>query len=218
MLVIKKILLLLVLSCFAVAGGLNGGKFYVGANLGISIPSVDAYSNDDGNIAQMTLGKSDIMYGINAGWRYFDKQVFHGIEVSVKDSNTKGTYKMGSLGGSFNINESYEISYKAGYALAEKTYVTGRLGYGVVKISHSIEGSSRIANEEIDHSINAIVAGLGLEYYIRDNISLGGEYIYRHDLEDINHRHMYLDNSGKYTDIKGDFSDHSFVLLINYFF
>lgn len=216
---LKIILSIVVLfSSLSVAGSLGEGKFYVGGQLGINTSSVDAYSNDNGNVAEMTLGKSDIIYGVNLGLRYFVDQGFHGVEVSVKDANAKGTYTMGSLGGSFEVNESYEIAYKGGYKLANKTYFTGRLGLGITKVDHSINGSSLIQNGTFDHSINTLIAGLGVEHYIKENIALGAEYVYRNGLENIEYRHMYLNNSGNYTDIKGDFTDQSFIVFINYFF
>lgn len=216
---LKKILSIVVLlSSLLAAEGFGEGKFYVGAQLGINTPSVDSQSYDTSSgESKMTLGKSDIIYGVNLGWRYFLDQSFHGVELSVKNTNAEGTYRMGTLGGSYHTNESYEVAYKGGYALAEKTYVTGRLGLGVTKIEHSISGSSLIQNGTFDHSINTLIAGLGVEHYLKENVAVGAEYIYRYGLEDIKYRHEYLLGGG-YTDIKGDFTDHSFVVFVNYFF
>lgn len=215
----KRILsIVILLSSLAIAEDSGEGKFYIGAQLGINTPAVDAQSNDTllGG-AEMTLGKADIIYGVNFGWRYFLDQSFHGVEVSLKNTNAKGTYTMGNLGGSFQTNESYEIAYKGGYEFAEKTYFTGRLGLGITKVEHSISGSSYIQNGTFDHSLNTLIAGLGIEHYLKENVTVGAEYIYRHGLEDIKYRHEYLSGTG-HTDIKSDFTDHSFVLFVNYLF
>lgn len=215
----KRLLRVIVLlSSFALVSNAEENKFYVGAQLGQNTLSVDTYSNDNGNIVEMTSGKEGIIYGVNFGWRYFVDKGFHGVEASFRDTNTEGTYTMGSLGGSFQINESYEIDYKGGYEVADKTYFTGRIGLGVVKVSHSISGSTFIQNGTFDHSVNTLVTGLGFEHYLTDNITVGTEYVYRYGLEDIKYRHMYLNNSGNYTDIEGDFTDHSFMVFFNYFF
>lgn len=50
-----------------------------------------------------------------------------------------------------------------------------------------------------------------------DRFSITGEYIYR-GAEDAKGRHSYIDGSGDYYEIKGSYSDHLFLVGVNYFF
>ncbi|MGE4396124.1 MAG: outer membrane protein [Sulfurimonas sp.] len=213
----KTAAVLLLTGSLAFAQTLESGKFYVGANLGINIPTVDSHSNDDGRVIDITLGKTGAMYDLHAGWRIYLEKSFHGVEFSFKDTNGEGDYQTGSLGGSFYTNESYELSYKGGYEFAPKTYLTGRFGYGKIDVDHSIRGSNEIQNGTFNSSIDTFVLGLGMEYAITSNINITAEYNYRF-AEDIEKRYMYLDNSGRYTDIKAEFTDHSILLGVNYIF
>lgn len=216
----KTVAILLLTSSLTFAQTLEDGRFYIGANIGMNIPTVDAQSNDDGSKSSMTLGKAAAMYDLHVGWRIYLENSFHGIEFSFKDSNAEGNYVMNAssnFGGDFYTNKSYDLSYKGGYEFTPKTYLTGRIGYGRIDVAHSIKGSSEILNGTFNDSINAFILGLGLEYAITSNVKMTAEYNYRFG-EDIEKRHMYLDNSGDYTDIKGDFTDHSLLLGVNYLF
>lgn len=213
----KTAAVLLLTGSLAFAQGLDSGKFYIGANLGLNIPTIDAHSNDDGGVTDITLGKTSGMYGLHLGWRTYIDKSFHGVEFSFKDSNGEGNYKIGTLGGSFYTNESYELSYKGGYEFTPKTYLTGRVGYGWVDVEHSISGSSRIRNGTFGETLNIFILGAGIEHAITSNINVTAEYNYRFG-DDTEKRHMYLNNSGKYTDIKGKFTDHSLLIGINYLF
>jgi opacity protein-like surface antigen len=126
--------------------------------------------------------------------------------------------KVAIFKGDYKINESIDISYKGGYEISPKTYATGRLGYGWVKVDHSITGSFEIDDFKEDFSVGYILAGLGIEHMLSSNLAITGEYQYRHSTEDMKHREMYTDGSGNYFDTKGDFVDHSFMIGFNYFF
>ncbi|MCK9454269.1 outer membrane beta-barrel protein [Sulfurimonas sp.] len=216
----KTAAVLLLTGSLAFAQTLESGKFYVGANLGINIPSVDSRSNDAGRVTSMSLGEVGAIYDLHAGWRVYLENSFHGLEFSFKDTNGEGNYVVNSssnLGGSFYTNESYELSYKGGYEFTPKTYVTGRFGYGRIDVDHAIRGSTEIQNGTFSNSLDLFILGLGMEYSITSNINITAEYSYRF-AEDIDKRHMYLDNSGDYTDIKAEFTDHSILLGVNYIF
>jgi len=216
----KLCLALCVFGASAQAGGVGKDGFYLGAILGVNSPTVQSTVTDTGGLDTFStdINKAGLMFGLHGGWRMHVEGGFHGVEASYKDSTAKGTYNMGSLGGGFKTNASFDLSYKGGYAIAPETYVTGRLGYGWLRASHQVFGSSFVDNGSFNHTLGYVLAGLGVEHYLSKSLSLSGEYLYRHATEDAKKRHMYTDNSGDYTDIKGEYSDHSFVVAINYFF
>jgi len=221
--VLKLCLALCVFGVAAQASGLEKSGFYLGGTLGVNSPTVKSTVSDNTGLGTFStdISKAGLMFGLHAGWRVYVKEGFHGVEASYRDSTAKGTYNMGSLGGGFKTNASFDLSYKGGYAFASQTYVTGRLGYGWLRGSHQVSGSWYIQNGSFNHTLGYILAGLGVEHHLSNSLSLSGEYLYRHATEDVKKRHMYTDQvtyPGEFTDIKGKYTDHSFVLAINYFF
>jgi hypothetical protein len=196
------------------------GEFYVGFSGGVTSPYIKSTVNDPGGFDKMSmdLGKNGFLYGVHGGWRMDVANGFHGLEASLKDSSAKGDFDMGGGdGGGYKINESYDISYKGGYEFATKTFLTGRLGVGQLRASHSIIGDWDIRSGTFKDTLNYFLAGLGVEHRMDAKYSITAEYLYR-GAEDMKKRHMYTDGSGDWTDIKGEYSDHSFMIGINYFF
>lgn len=204
----------------AFAGGFESGQFYVGINAGVDNQTIDssAFDSDSGPWLSTELGRSGFIYGVHAGWRIPFSKSFHGLEISFKDSTSKSGYKIndGKYGGEFETNESYDISYKGGYEFATNTFLTGRVGYGQLKTDYIIKDDI-IASGKFKKTLDYFLAGVGIEHYMDDRFSITGEYIYR-GADDVKRRHMYTDGSSDYIDVKGDYSDHLFLIGVNYFF
>jgi len=205
-------------SSMAMAEGFKGGEFYLGATGGVNSPSIDSHVNDNGTITSIDISKAGLLYGIHVGYRVSAQHGFHGVELSIKDSTAKGKYQIGSLGGGYKTEESIDLSYKGGYEIATNTHITGRLGYGWLNISHQISGSLFVQNGSFNHTLGYVLTGLGIEHRLNERVSITGEYLYRHAIEDAKKRHEYISFGPGHTDIKGEYSDHSFMIGINYFF
>lgn len=122
-----------------------------------------------GNVDGGTLDSDGTLYGVHAGYDYdFGQFVMGGeLEYQGADIETPG----------LTVDDITRVKLRAGYDAGPA------LLYGVV-------GGAR-ANTNLGAD-NGYVAGLGAEYKVTNNVSVGGEYLY-HGFNDFNSTGTDLD-------------------------
>ncbi len=151
--------------------GLVGGQTF-------GVSALDITSDDDA-LSYNGFGANGMTVGGVAGLsvRAADRLVV-GIEGGIYASNTETSFTLGG-GQVYGQNDLwYQASLKAGVLTSDTTLIYGFAGFG--KVESKI--GSRSGGTETGHTDvpdrDALHAGVGVETFVNDNISLRGEYTY----------------------------------------
>ena len=157
----------------------NWAGFYAGANIGYG--DFDAESTIGSASADGAIG------GVQAGYRWDFGTTVLGVELAYSGSDVKDD----STG--FELKNKTDLKLQLGYDMGQSLlYATA--GYSHAKAS--LLGT--------DYSDDGYVVGLGYDYAINSNWTVGGEYLYS----------KYDDFDGTGVDLDGN----SFALRVNYKF
>lgn len=151
--------------------GLVGGQSFGVSALDITSDD-DAFSYNGFGANGLTIGG---VAGVNV--RAADRLVV-GLEAGIYSSNTETSISyVGS--GVFGQNDLwYQASLKAGLLTSDTTMIYGFAGFGKVQSKVGTRSGGTDIGETDVPERDALHAGLGLETFVSDNISVRGEYTY----------------------------------------
>lgn len=158
----------------------NWEGFYAGASLG--------YGDFDGEAAGTSVYKADGMIGgLQAGYRWDFGTTVLGLEAAYSGADLKDDATDAKL------KNKTDLKLQLGYDLGQSLiYATAGASW------------AKASNGGSDFSDSGWVAGLGYDYAMNDNWTVGAEYLY--------HKYDDFDNSGI------DLDGNSLALRVNYKF
>lgn len=144
--------------------------FYAGANIG--------YGKLKGDLAGVEVADADgAIGGVQAGYRWDFGQTVLGVEAAYSGSNVED-----SVSG-VELKNKADLKLQLGYDLGQ-SLVYGTVGASRAKIS---DGTTSVSD-------TGWVAGLGYDYALTEQWTVGGEYLY-HKYDDFNDSGVDIDGS-----------------------
>lgn len=144
--------------------------FYAGANIG--------YGKLKGDLAGAEVADADgAIGGVQAGYRWDFGQTVLGVEAAYSGSNVEDSAT------GVELKNKADLKLQLGYDLGQ-SLVYGTVGASRAKIS---DGTTSVSD-------TGWVAGLGYDYALTEQWTVGGEYLY-HKYDDFNDSGVDIDGS-----------------------
>lgn len=144
--------------------------FYAGANIG--------YGKLKGDLAGTEVADADgAIGGVQAGYRWDFGQTVLGVEAAYSGSNVEDSAT------GVELKNKADLKLQLGYDLGQ-SLVYGTVGASRAKIS---DGTTSVSD-------TGWVAGLGYDYALTEQWTVGGEYLY-HKYDDFNDSGVDIDGS-----------------------
>jgi outer membrane immunogenic protein len=157
--------------------GLSG--FYVGALLGYA---TGEYSSDISE--QIDHEPTGGLLGVQVGWSLSTGPMVFGIDADVARTNIEGEDSVTTIG--YKSDVSHDINYlgtvrgRVGF-MAGPVLIYGTAGLAFADLDNKLVvsyGGQLVGSDEQDSWHTGWTAGLGVEYPITPNFSVGAEYLY----------------------------------------
>ncbi|WPY95616.1 outer membrane beta-barrel protein [Limimaricola variabilis] len=166
---------------------MNWAGAYAGATLGYGELGLDADLEELAadfigdveidELPSLSLTDDGVAYGAHFGYNWQNQRTVFGVEMAVL--GTEAELEIAAEGESFGAELDYaaRLMGKVGYQFAEALF------YGTAGVAYAEFGGTGDASGESEDE-TGYAYGVGMEYMLTQNISLGAEYV-RHRFEDI---------------------------------
>jgi len=177
--------------------------FYVGGDFGTnSITSATKFDS-----LKVGMGSSSLTSNLHAGYRIFDEKSFYGVEVGYSLLNSDILFDDDGL----KQKNGYSALVNFGYGISNEAFVFTSLGITSKKYEASSSNLGILYKNT--KNLTGGVIGLGLEYFISDNISVTGKYSYEKSFDKISVTRVTSGNTIEYNP-----SNQAFTIGIRYNF
>jgi hypothetical protein len=168
----RIILLLLILVGGSAYGQLKKGSFMIGGSMGFSSSSTPSFNGTTGRTENVKATSVSCAPAI----RYFlIDNLAAGITLSINGSNTKASYGKGS---SFGIQAGPTVRYYFPFGKFA-VFPTIAATWGKDKSKTDFVPSVQLPDNEVEWSTATYAGGVGLAWFIANNVSIDGILYYQ---------------------------------------